>query len=126
MPKGSPRVMILCNQATDPRVMRMIEQAGLSIPTTVLMGGTNTHAESYLVNPFEKWEDRVANIMLCHGMYHSPAALVSRYKELSKTWNLDGGLNFYHFSCRAYNISPLIIKKGGRGKPGYSGVIAGG
>ena len=116
--KGSPRVLILCNQATDPRVMRMIEQAGLSIPTTALMGVTSTHAESYLVNPFEKWEDRVANIMLCHGMYHSTAALVSRYKELSRTWNLDGVLNFYHFSCRAYNITPLIIKKAVEEDPG--------
>jgi len=116
--KGSPRVMILCNQATDPRVMRMIEQAGLSIPTTALMGVTKTHADSYLVNPFEKWEDKVANIMLRHGIYHSTAALVHRYRELCTTWNLDGVLNFYHFSCRAYGITPLIIKKAIEEDPG--------
>jgi hypothetical protein len=116
--KGAPRVLILCNQATDPRVMRMIEEAGLAVPTTALMGVTKTHAESYVASPYTAWEDRVANILLCHGLYYSSSALIQRYRELCTTWNLDGVLNFYQFSCRAYCVTPLLIKKAIEEDPG--------
>jgi benzoyl-CoA reductase/2-hydroxyglutaryl-CoA dehydratase subunit BcrC/BadD/HgdB len=116
--KGAPRVLILCHQATDPRVMRMFEEAGFAVPTTALMGVTTSQATSYVETKYTTWEERVANILLSHGLYHSTSGLIHRYRELCKTWNLDGVLNFYHFSCRPYCITPLLIKKAIEEDPG--------
>ena len=116
--KGAPRVLTLCHQATDPSVMRMIEDTGLVIPTTALMGITNAQAMSYIETKYPTWEEKVANMLLTHGLYHSSAGLIHRYRELCKTWQLDGVLNLYQFSCRAYCVTPLLIKKSIEEDPG--------
>jgi len=116
--KGAPRVLIMCHQATDPGIMRMIEEAGLAIPTTALMGITDAQATSYIETKYTTWEHRVANMLLSHGLYHSTSGLIHRYRELCKTWQLDGALNLYQFSCRAFCISPPLVKKSLEEDPG--------
>lgn len=110
VPKGAPKALILCHQATDPRVMRMIEDAGIAVPTTALIGVTASQAAAFADTKYTIWEEKVANNMLSHGLYHSTPGCIHRYRELCQTWNVDGVLNFYHFSCRAYCIAPLMIK----------------
>lgn len=116
--KGAPRVLFLSHQSTDMSIMRMIEEAGIAMPQSALVGVTDEQAKSYIETQFATTEEMIANILLAHGLYHSTSGMVKRYRDLCKGWNIDGVLNLYPFSCRAYGVQSMILKKAIEEDPG--------
>jgi len=106
--KGSPRVLLAIHQATDPSVVHMIEELGLAIPITGLASISSTEVAK---STYATTEERRADTELRRGLYHSASALVYRYKELCNSWNVDGVVNLYPFSCRPAAYPALILKK---------------
>ena len=108
MEKGLPRVLMTIHQATDPSVMRMIEEVGLVVPVDCLgvISATEVRKSNY-TTPHEKRADSE----LRRALYHGTSAMIHRHLELSRDWNVDGVLLCYPFSCRPFAIEPLMTKK---------------
>jgi hypothetical protein len=109
--KGAPRVLLFCHHTTDPRITRMIEGQGLAIPLTSFASITQAMASSFMGEQFMTFEDKAADRLLSFGVYHSVWALIHRYKELCQSWQVDGMINLYPFSCRPLALHPMIAKK---------------
>jgi len=109
--KGAPRVLLFSHHVTDPAIMHMIEDAGLAISLTSLASISNAMAESFAGEQYTTFEDRAADQLLSVGIYHSVKGLIERCKELSNSWQVDGFINLYPFSCRPLALHPLIAKK---------------
>jgi len=109
--KGSPRVLLLSHHVTDPEIMHMIEDTGLTVPLTSLASISDAMAEAFAGVKYTTFEDKAADQLLSFGIYHGVEGLIHRCRELCKSWQLDGFIDLYPFSCRAVAIHPLIAKK---------------
>jgi benzoyl-CoA reductase/2-hydroxyglutaryl-CoA dehydratase subunit BcrC/BadD/HgdB len=109
--RGAPRVLVFCHHVTDPAVTNMIEGQGLAIALTSFASITQVMASSFMGVQYTTFEDKAADRLLAFGVYHSASSLIHRYKELCQTWQVDGMINLYPFSCRPLAIHPLMAKK---------------
>ncbi len=103
--KGAPKVVISIHHATDPSIVQMIEDVGLSVPAVASFWLTPLLR---LKSKYTSFEERIAEAVLRQGIVHSPAGWISSYEECCKAFNADGFLNFYPFSCRPWAITPLM------------------
>jgi len=108
--KGNPRIALFGDQASDPSILRMIENSGLTITSTFLIWvPPQEMAKSKF--KFTTFEEKVAQNQLRTGIYHGIGGCVSKIKALCESFNADGLVHLYPFSCRPLTISALIVKK---------------
>jgi benzoyl-CoA reductase/2-hydroxyglutaryl-CoA dehydratase subunit BcrC/BadD/HgdB len=108
MEKGTPRVLILLSQATDPSILRMFEEAGLAIGGATLEWISPREMEK---SKFTTREERTADGQIAAGLYHSVGGLTTKLKQACQFYKVDGVLMLYPFSCRPAAIAPFIVKK---------------
>ena len=105
--KEAPRVMILMAHFSDPRIMRMMESTGLSIPVTV----HTTLASRIMKNtPFISGE-KIAKEQLERGPFHSSYGEIKRAAEAAQEFNVDGVIFNYLFNCRPIAMLSHLLEQ---------------
>jgi benzoyl-CoA reductase/2-hydroxyglutaryl-CoA dehydratase subunit BcrC/BadD/HgdB len=106
--KGAPKIAWFCHHATDPGVMRMVEQTGLAIPVTAVIW---TPPWLRIKSEFTTFAERVADQTVRGGINRSTKGIIEFFKRCCKEFNVDGFLYLYFFSCRPICFSALMVKK---------------
>ena len=105
-PKGAPRVFVTWPVAVDPSVIHMIEGTGLNVAHTCM---------NWLPPSFYKVNYTDPLAILLEATYKegvcSSSGAVGYDIEVCKTFDLDGVIILYPYSCRLTAIPPIMKKK---------------
>ena len=105
--KGAPRVMIFLSHFSDPSIMRMIEDCGLSIPVTFL---TELSAKYRKAMPFISGE-LLAQSEMARGSFHGNYGVIVRASEVIQEAGIDGVIWNYLFNCRPIGQPAYMLKR---------------
>jgi hypothetical protein len=108
--KGAPRVMIRLGHTSDPRVTRIIEEAGLAIPLTFILGswgGVKVKQRGKYETPGEI----IADYEMAGGYYYGTEAQIQFYEKAAEFMKLDGFIAQYLYNCRPVATISHIQKK---------------
>jgi benzoyl-CoA reductase/2-hydroxyglutaryl-CoA dehydratase subunit BcrC/BadD/HgdB len=105
--KGAPRVMILMAHFSDPRIMRMMESTGLSIPVTV----HTTLASRIMKNTSFISGKEIAKEQLERGPFHSSYGEIKRAAEAAQEFDVDGLIFNYLFNCRPIAMLSHLLEQ---------------
>ena len=120
VPKGAPRIFFASRCALQPDIWKMVEDVGLATPVCLLdwMPPTNYDKDKFA----DRMERLVAGIYNATPVCHSAANI--RYDvEACRLFNVDGAIIVYPFSCRAYAINPLMVKKAIKDELGIPAIV---
>ncbi|MBU4010757.1 MAG: 2-hydroxyacyl-CoA dehydratase family protein, partial [Proteobacteria bacterium] len=106
-PKESPRVLIVLHSISDPVVNRLIEDAGLAVPSTMALLPPPPEPESY---PFTTLGEKRAEKAMFGGAYHSTYGMVKRIQASLKYADVDGIIYNYPFACRPFVCGNKLTK----------------
>ncbi len=105
--KGAPGVYCAATISVDPSITRMIENTGLAIRVQM----------PYWLSPwvltkhsYREWADMIG-VGPCLDVPHSAEAHVAINMENCRAFNVDGAINFYPYSCRAWVSTVMITKR---------------
>ncbi len=112
--KGAPRVMIFLSHFSDPSIMRMIEDCGLSIPVTFM---TEVTAKYRRTIPYISGKI-LAESEMARGSFHGNYGVIVRASEVIQEAGVDGVIWNYLFNCRpigqpAYMLKRFVEKEAG-------------
>jgi benzoyl-CoA reductase/2-hydroxyglutaryl-CoA dehydratase subunit BcrC/BadD/HgdB len=108
--KGAPRVMVRLGHTSDPRVTRLIEETGLAVPLTFILGswgGMKVRPKGTYQTPGE----RIADYEMAAGYYYGTEGQVKFYENAIKIMKLDGFIAQYLYNCRPVATISHIQKK---------------
>jgi hypothetical protein len=105
--RGAPRVMISVAHFSDPSIMRMMENIGLSIPVTLFGLLVSKGRER---TPFISGEV-LANQEMLGGMFHSNYGFIKSTADVVQEANLDGIIWNYLFNCRPLSQPSHLLKQ---------------
>lgn len=108
LPKGSPRVYISFVTATDPAVMKLFEESGLSIPCTFMCWQPSVVKYK---TPYSNFSDKIAATIQKTGLYCSTWGFLEQTMQYPRELQVDGAIICFSTSCRLYTIPPLMMKK---------------
>jgi len=97
--KGAPRVMLRAGHASDPRVTRLVEETGLAVPLTYILGswgGVKAEPKGEYHTPGEI----IAEYEMSNGYYHGTEAQIKFYERAAELMKLDGFITTYLYNCR--------------------------
>ncbi|MBN1571163.1 MAG: 2-hydroxyacyl-CoA dehydratase [Acidobacteria bacterium] len=97
--KGAPRVMVRLGHASDPRVSRLFEEAGLAVPLTFILGswgGIRAKPRGNYSTPGEI----IADYEMAAGYYYGTDAQIQFYEKAAELMKLDGFIATYLYNCR--------------------------
>jgi len=112
--KGAPKVMIYLAHFSDPSIMRMVENCGLSVSQTFLTAVTSKYRKDtpYIAG------DILAREEMARGTFHSNCGVVTRAAEVILEAGIDGVIWNYLHNCRpisqpAYMVKHFVEKESG-------------
>jgi hypothetical protein len=108
--KGAPRVMVRLGHTSDPRVTRLIEETGLAVPLTFILGswgGVKVKPKATYTTPGEI----IAEYEMTAGYYHGTEGQIQFYEKAAKMMKLDGFISQYLYNCRPVATISHIQKK---------------
>jgi len=108
--KGAPRVMVRLGHTSDPRVTRLIEETGLAVPLTFILGswgGVKVKPRGNYKTPGEI----IADYEMTGGYYYGTEAQIHFYEKAAKLMKLDGFISQYLYNCRPVATISHIQKK---------------
>lgn len=105
--KGAPKVVILMAHFSDPSIMHMMENCGLSIPTTV---HTLLASRIWKTTPFISGEI-LAKEQLERGPFHGAFGEIKRAAEAALLFNADGVIWNYLYNCRPIALTSHLLKQ---------------
>jgi len=108
--KGAPRVMVRLGHTSDPKITRLIEETGLSVPLTFILGswgGIKVKLKSNYKTPGEI----IADYEMAAGYYYGTEGQVKFYENATKIMKLDGFIAQYLYNCRPVATISHIQKK---------------
>ena len=108
LPKGSPRIYISFVTATDPSVMKLFEDSGLSIPCTFMCWQPSVVRYK---TPYTNFSDKIAGTIQKTGLYCSTWGFLEQTLQYPRELKVDGAIVCFSTSCRLYTIPPLMMKK---------------
>jgi len=97
--KGAPRVMVRLGHTSDPRVTRLIEDVGLAVPLTFILGswgGVKVKPKGNYNTPGEV----IADYEMTGGYYYGTEAQIKFYEKAIELMKLDGFIAQYLYNCR--------------------------
>ncbi len=97
--KGAPRVMLRAGHTSDPRVTRLVEETGLAVPLTFILGswgGVRVKSKGNYHTPGEI----IAEYEMSGGYYHGTEAQIKFYEKAAQLMKLDGFIATYLYNCR--------------------------
>jgi hypothetical protein len=108
--KGAPRVMVRLGHTSDPRVTRLMEETGLAVPLTFILGswgGMKVRPKGTYQTPGE----RIADYEMAAGYYYGTEGQVKFYENAIRIMKLDGFIAQYLYNCRPVATISHIQKK---------------
>ena len=108
--KGAPRVMIRLGHTSDPRVTRIIEEAGLAIPLTFILGSWGGVKVKHR-GKYETPGEIIADYEMAGGYYYGTEAQIQFYEKAAEFMKLDGFIAQYLYNCRPVATISHIQKK---------------
>lgn len=105
--KGAPKVMVMLSNHSDPRIMRMIENCGLSVPQSV---ATGLWAKYKTNVPFISG-DKIAKHEMVRGWYHGTYGRIVRAAEIAQEAGMDGIIWNYLYHCRPLSLDSHLFKQ---------------
>jgi benzoyl-CoA reductase/2-hydroxyglutaryl-CoA dehydratase subunit BcrC/BadD/HgdB len=105
--KGAPRVMIALAHFSDPSIMRMMENSGLTIPGTLFSLMTLKVRKA---TPFISGEI-LAGQEMSRGIYHGTYGLCKRAVDAVKELRVDGVIWNYLYNCRPLSLPSHLLKQ---------------
>jgi len=105
--KGAPKTMVLMAHFSDPSIMRMIEDSGLSIPVTL----HTTLASRIMKSTSFISGEKLAKEQLDRGPFHSSYGEIKRAAEAAQEFNVDGVIFNYLFNCRPIAMLSHLLKQ---------------
>jgi benzoyl-CoA reductase/2-hydroxyglutaryl-CoA dehydratase subunit BcrC/BadD/HgdB len=103
--KGSPRIIMYLGISPIPGVVRMIENAGLSIPYTSLAATMSKYYKgASTVRGSELAEQEMAR-----DTYHSVYGFVKRMEETMRSTGVDGLIWDYVLHCRPMSLPSHLL-----------------
>jgi len=97
--KGAPRVMLRAGHTSDPRVTHLVEETGLAVPLTFILGswgGVRVKPKGNYHTPGEI----IADYEMSGGYYHGTEAQIKFYEKAAELMKLDGFIATYLYNCR--------------------------
>jgi len=97
--KGAPRVMLRAGHTSDPRVTRLVEETGLAVPLTFILGSWG----GVRVKPKENYNtpgEIIAGYEMAGGYYYGTDAQIQFYEKAAELMKLDGFIATYIYNCR--------------------------
>ncbi len=97
--KGAPRVMVRAGHTSDPRVTRLVEETGLAVPLTFILGswgGVRVKPKGNYNTPGEI----IADYEMTGGYYYGTDAQIQFYEKAAELMKLDGFIATYLYNCR--------------------------
>jgi benzoyl-CoA reductase/2-hydroxyglutaryl-CoA dehydratase subunit BcrC/BadD/HgdB len=104
--EGAPRIIIFLAHFSDPRIARMVENNGLSIPITLLAFLAKARKATPLISG-----KILAEVELERGTFHSNYGFVKLAAEAAQYANVDGVIWNYLFNCRPLSQPSLLLKQ---------------
>jgi len=98
--KGAPRVMLRAGHASDPRVTRLVEEAGLAVPLTFILGSSAGGVKVTPAGNYNTPGEIIADYEMTGGYYHGTEAQIKFYEKAAKLMKLDGFIATYIYNCR--------------------------
>jgi hypothetical protein len=108
--KGAPRVMMAVGHTADPRVTRLVEDAGLAVPLTGVLawvGGPLVEPKGTYTTPGEV----MADYELAAANFHGADAIIKRFEANVESVKLDGFIVNYPYNCRPAALTSHNQKK---------------
>jgi len=106
--KGAPRALCHLAHQSDPRIMRMVEECGVAVPTTI----TIFLASSKIRKPVDFIEgEALAELELERGYFHGTYGMVKRFADAAKEANVDGIIFNYLIDCRPLGQPSHLLKQ---------------
>jgi len=104
--KDAPKTMILMAHFSDPSIMRMIENIGLSIPVTVhtTLASRIMRKTSFLSG------EALAKEQLERGPFHGSYGEIKRAAEAAQEFDVDGVIFNYIYNCRPIAMLSHLFK----------------
>ena len=106
--KGAPRIMLFSTTFSDPSVIRMIENAGLSIPVLLMTAPLRMQPWQ---TTYTTLGEKQAEVEMKVGIYHSSYAVAKRWAEVVEDLKLDGTIWNYHFGCTPLRQPSHLLPK---------------
>jgi len=105
--KGAPRVVVFISHFSDPSIIRMVENCGLSIPRTHIAAGSAKYrgAATFISGEILAKEE------MARGGYHGAYGAIKRVAEATREANLDGVIWNYLFNCRPLALYGELLKR---------------
>lgn len=105
--KGAPRVLILMAHFSDPSIMRMIENMGLSIPATLhsMIQAKVRKSTSFITGEI------LAEREMAFGSFHGTYGYIKAALDAVKDLDIDGLIWNYLFNCRPVSITSHLPKE---------------
>jgi hypothetical protein len=104
--RGAPRAMILMAHFSDPSIMHMIEDIGLSIPVTI---HTTLASRIMKTTPFISGTN-LAKEQLERGPFYGSFGEIKRAAEAAQSFSVDGVIFNYLFNCRPIAMLSHLLK----------------
>ena len=105
--RGAPRAMILMAHFSDPSIMHMMEDIGLSIPVTI---HTTLASRIMKTTPFISGNN-LAEEQLERGPFYGSFGEIKRAAEAAQNFNVDGVIFNYLFNCRPIAMLSHLLKQ---------------
>ena len=110
VPKGAPRVFGCFLPKVDNRLIRMTEAAGIATPVTYLTYEGTVQAWTQ-ASTYSTWSEMRADAELKRGLFHSTYGIYYFTREGCRSWDVDGVVWSWPFSCRPFAITSVMYKK---------------
>jgi benzoyl-CoA reductase/2-hydroxyglutaryl-CoA dehydratase subunit BcrC/BadD/HgdB len=104
--KDAPKIMVLMAPFSDPSIMRMIENIGLSIPVTV----HTTLASRIMKDTLNLSGEALAKEQLQRGPFHGSYGEIKRGAEAVQEFDVDGVIFNYIYNCRPIAMLSHLFK----------------
>jgi hypothetical protein len=108
--KGAPRVMMGVGNTVDPRVTRLVEDVGLSVPLTMVLSSVGG-PKIELKNTYNTPGETIADHELATGNVHGTDGMIKMFEVGARVMKLDGFIANYPYNCRPSALTSHIQKK---------------
>ena len=106
--KGAPRTLCHLAHQSDPRIMRMVEDCGIAVPTTItiFLSSAKVGKPVSFISGKE-----LAELEMERGIYHGTYGLIKRCAEAAQETKVDGVIFNYLIDCRVLGQPSHLLKQ---------------
>jgi len=103
--KGAPKIMTFLSHFSDPSIMHMLEDSGLSMLMYLTAVSKYRRATPFISGEILAKEE------MARGSYHSNYGYANRAAEAAQELNVDGVIWNYLYNCRPLSLHSHLVKQ---------------